>query len=269
VPDPLNPKQTIDLLKGISGFALPGTITALMGSSGAGKTTLMDVIAGRKTGGSIKGQVLLNGHPATDLAIRRATGYCEQMDIHSDASTFREALTFSAFLRQDADVPDSQKYDSVNECLDLLDLHPIANQIIRGSSTEQMKRLTIGVELAAQPSVLFLDEPTSGLDARSAKLIMDGVRKVADTGRTIICTIHQPSALVFSVFDSLLLLKRGGEMVFFGDLGVKATNMVAYFESIDGVSKLEESSNPATWMLGVIGAGVGSSIYTGGHLRTI
>ncbi|RLN65946.1 hypothetical protein BBJ29_007096 [Phytophthora kernoviae] len=260
VPDPSNPKQTIDLLKGISGFALPGTITALMGSSGAGKTTLMDVIAGRKTGGSIKGQVLLNGHPATDLAIRRATGYCEQMDIHSDASTFREALTFSAFLRQDADVSDSQKYDSVNECLDLLDLHPIANQIIRGSSTEQMKRLTIGVELAAQPSVLFLDEPTSGLDARSAKLIMDGVRKVADTGRTIICTIHQPSALVFSVFDSLLLLKCGGEMVFFGDLGVKATNMVAYFESIDGVSKLEEGSNPATWMLGMIGAGVGNDV---------
>ncbi|KAG3231395.1 hypothetical protein PI124_g23509 [Phytophthora idaei] len=180
-----------------------------MGSSGAGKTTLMDVIAGRKTGGQIRGDILLNGHPATELASRRATGYCEQMDIHSDASTFREALTFSAFLRQDADVPDSRKYDSVNECLDLLDLHPIADQIIRGSSTEQMKRLTIGVELAAQPSVLFLDEPTSGLDARSDKLIMDGVRKVANTGRTIVCTIHQPSAVVFSVFDSLLLLKRG------------------------------------------------------------
>ncbi|KAG7396268.1 hypothetical protein PHYBOEH_002535 [Phytophthora boehmeriae] len=229
-----------------------------MGSSGAGKTTLMDVIAGRKTGGQIRGQILLNGYPATDLTIRRATGYCEQMDIHSDASTFREALTFSAFLRQDADVPDSQKYDSVNECLELLDLHSIADQIIRGSSSEQMKRLTIGVELAAQPSVLFLDEPTSGLDARSAKLIMDGVRKVADTGRTIICTIHQPSALVFGVFDSLLLLKRGGEMVFFGDLGVDASKMVTYFESIEGVSKLEEGSNPATWMLEVIGAGVGN-----------
>ncbi|KAG3002954.1 hypothetical protein PC120_g19411 [Phytophthora cactorum] len=255
VPDAANSKSSIDLLKGVSRFALPGTITALMGSSGAGKTTLMDAIARRKTGGQIRGDILLNGHPATELAIRRATGYCEQMDIHSDASTFREALTFSAFLRQDADVPDSHKYDSVNECLDLLDLHPIADQIIRGSSTEQMKRLTIGVELAAQPSVLFLDEPTSGLDARSAKLIMDGVRKVANTGRTIVCTIHQPSAVVFSVFDSLLLLKRGGEMVFFGDLGEEASNLVTYFESIDGVSKLEKEYNPATWMLEVIGAG--------------
>ncbi|KUF78768.1 Pleiotropic drug resistance protein ABC superfamily [Phytophthora nicotianae] len=258
VPDPANSKASIELLKGVSGFALPGTITALMGSSGAGKTTLMDVIAGRKSGGQIRGDILLNGHPATELAIRRATGYCEQMDIHSDASTFREALTFSAFLRQDADVPDSQKYDSVNECLDLLNLHPIADQIIRGSSTEQMKRLTIGVELAAQPSVLFLDEPTSGLDARSAKLIMDGVRKVADTGRTIVCTIHQPSSVMFSAFDSLLLLKRGGEMVFFGDLGDKASNLVTYFESIEGVPKLEKDYNPATWMLEVIGAGVGN-----------
>ncbi|ETI56189.1 hypothetical protein F443_01230 [Phytophthora nicotianae P1569] len=258
VSGPANSKGNIDLLKGVSGFALPGTITALMGSSGAGKTTLMDVIAGRKTSGQIRGDILLNGYPATDLAIRRATGYCEQMDIHSEASTFREALTFSAFLRQGAEVPDAQKYESVNECLDLLDLHPIADQIIRGSSTEQMKRLTIGVELAAQPSVLFLDEPTSGLDARSAKLIMDGVRKVADTGRTIVCTTHQPSAVVFSVFDSLLLLKRGGEVVFFCDLGENASNLISYFESIDGVPKLEKDYNPATWMLEVIGAGVGN-----------
>uniref|UniRef100_M4BGT2 ABC transporter domain-containing protein n=1 Tax=Hyaloperonospora arabidopsidis (strain Emoy2) TaxID=559515 RepID=M4BGT2_HYAAE len=259
VPDPSNPKGTIDLLKGISGYALPGTITALMGSSGAGKTTLMDVIAGRKTGGKIGGHILLNGVPATDIAIRRSTGYCEQMDIHCESATFREALTFSAFLRQGADFPDSRKYDSVNECLELLDLHPIADQIIRGSSVEQMKRLTIGVELAAQSSVLFLDEPTSGLDARSAKLIMDGVRKVANTGRTVVCTIHQPSTEVFSVFDSLLLLKRGGETVFAGELGQNACEMIAYFESIDGVEKLPENYNAATWMLEVIGAGVGNS----------
>uniref|UniRef100_K3WZJ2 ABC transporter domain-containing protein n=1 Tax=Globisporangium ultimum (strain ATCC 200006 / CBS 805.95 / DAOM BR144) TaxID=431595 RepID=K3WZJ2_GLOUD len=256
VPLPSNPKESIYLLKGITGYALPGTMTALMGSSGAGKTTLMDVIAGRKTGGKIQGQILLNGYEANDLAIRRSTGYCEQMDIHSESSTIREALTFSAFLRQDSSVPDSQKYDSVNECLDLLDLHDIADQIIRGSSVEQMKRLTIGVELAAQPSVLFLDEPTSGLDARSAKLIMDGVRKVANSGRTIVCTIHQPSSEVFFLFDSLLLLKRGGETVFFGDLGKNCRNLINYFESIPGVASLPTGYNPATWMLECIGAGV-------------
>ncbi|TMW61665.1 hypothetical protein Poli38472_010728 [Pythium oligandrum] len=263
VPDPANPKEELNLLKGINGFAMPGKMTALMGSSGAGKTTLMDVIAGRKTGGKIKGQILLNGHQATDLAVRRATGYCEQMDIHSEASTIREALTFSAFLRQDSDVPDAVKYDSVEECLDLLDLRPIADQIIRGSSVEQMKRLTIGVELAAQPSVLFLDEPTSGLDARSAKLIMDGVRKVADTGRTIVCTIHQPSTEVFMLFDSLLLLKRGGQTVYFGDLGKDACELIQYFESVPGVDRIEDGYNPGTWMLEVIGAGVGNTANQG------
>ncbi|TMW67915.1 hypothetical protein Poli38472_007587 [Pythium oligandrum] len=259
VPNPTNPKEDLELLKGINGFALPGKMTALMGSSGAGKTTLMDVIAGRKTGGKIRGQILFNGYPATDLVTRRSTGYCEQMDIHSDASTFREALTFSAFLRQDSSVPDSAKYDSVEECLDLLDLRPIADQIIRGSSVEQMKRLTIGVELAAQPSVLFLDEPTSGLDARSAKLVMEGVRKVADTGRTIVCTIHQPSTEVFMLFDSLLLLKRGGQTVYFGDLGDRAGELISYFEKVPGVSPIEEGYNPGTWMLEVIGAGVGNT----------
>eukprot|EP00644_Phytophthora_capsici_P019429 jgi/Phyca11/531416/estExt2_fgenesh1_pm.C_PHYCAscaffold_3330001 len=256
VPDPHNPKESLTLLKGINGYAMPGSITALMGSTGAGKTTLMDVIAGRKTGGTIQGKILLNGYEASDLAIRRCTGYCEQMDIHSDASTIREALVFSAFLRQDSSVPDSQKYDSVEECLELLDLQSVADEIVRGSPTERMKRLTIGVELAADPRVLFLDEPTSGLDARSAKLIMDGVRKVADTGRTIVCTIHQPSTEVFMLFDKLLLLKRGGQTVYFGDLGERAQTMVDYFEAIPGVTPLAKGYNPATWMLECIGAGV-------------
>ncbi|KAG7376667.1 hypothetical protein PHYPSEUDO_012937 [Phytophthora pseudosyringae] len=254
--------ESIDLLKGISGYALPGTMTALMGSSGAGKTTLMDVIAGRKTGGTIKGEILLNGYLATELAIRRCTGYCEQLDIHSEGATIREALTFSAFLRQDSSVLERAKLASVEECLDLLDMRAIADQIIRGRSQEQMKRLTIGVELAAQPSVLFLDEPTSGLDAHSAKVIMDGVRKVADSGRTVVCTIHQPSSDVFFLFDSLLLLKRGGEMVFFGELDNAQSgdrecgHLVDYFEAIPEVAPLPEGQNPATWMLECIGAGV-------------
>jgi ABC-type multidrug transport system ATPase subunit len=258
VPKPGAKNETIDLLKNVSGYALPRTMTALMGSSGAGKTTLMDVIAGRKTGGSIKGKVMLNGHQASALAIQRTTGYCEQTDVHLDSSTIREALTFSAFLRQDSSVPDEAKYASVDECIKMLDLGAIAGQIVRACSPEQLKRLTIGVEIAAQPSVLFLDEPTSGLDARTAKIIMDGVRRVADSGRTVLCTIHQPSSEVFALFDSLLLLKRGGQTVFFGDLGANCGNLVEYFEAIRGVAPLDDDYNPATWMLECIGAGVDS-----------
>ncbi|EEY66631.1 ATP-binding Cassette (ABC) Superfamily [Phytophthora infestans T30-4] len=241
VLDPHNPKESLELLKKTNGFAVPGSITALMGR--------------RKTGGKITGRILLNGYEANDLAIRRCTGYCEQMDVRSKAGTIREALTFSSFLRQDASISDDKKYDSVNEYIGLLGLEDIADQIIRGSSVEQMKCLTIGVELAAQLSIIFLDEPTSGLDARSAKLIMDGVRKVADSGRTIICTIHQLSAEVFYLFDSLLLLKRGGETVFYGGLGRDCCSLIEYFDGIPGVSSLPLGYNPATWMLECIGAG--------------
>ncbi|KAG7395609.1 hypothetical protein PHYBOEH_003446 [Phytophthora boehmeriae] len=260
VPMPGGKKgEDIDLLQGVSGFARPGTMTALMGSSGAGKTTLMDVIAGRKTGGKIRGKIMLNGYPANDLAIRRCTGYCEQMDIHSESATIREALVFSAMLRQKSSIFVTDKMESVDECIALLELGPIADKIIRGSSTEQMKRLTIGVELVAQPSIIFMDEPTSGLDARSAKIIMNGVRKIANSGRTIVCTIHQPSSEVFSFFDSLLLLRRGGRVVFFGELGDESSNLINYFEAAPGVNPIEPGYNPATWMLECIGAGVGAT----------
>ena len=161
-------------------------------------------------------------------------------------------------MRQSADVSDADKLDAVEECLDLLNLRPIADKVLRGSSVEQIKRIAIGVELAAHTSVLFLDEPTSGLDARAAKLVMDAIRKVADSGRTVVCTIHQPSWEVVQDFDSLLLLKRGGEAVFFGEFGPNACELIQYFESIDGVTPMEKGANPATWMLDVIGAGIGN-----------
>ncbi|KAE8966592.1 hypothetical protein PR001_g28354 [Phytophthora rubi] len=102
-----------------------------------------------------------------------------------------------------------------------------------------------------------MDEPTSGLDARSAKLIMNGVRKIADSGRTIVCTIHQPSTEVFNLFDSLLLLRRGGRMVFFGELGEDSKHLIDYFEAFPDVKPITPGYNPATWMLECIGAGVG------------
>ncbi|KAF4322237.1 hypothetical protein BBO99_00002282 [Phytophthora kernoviae] len=128
-----------------------------------------------------------------------------------------------------------------------------------------MKRLTIGVELVAQPSILFLNEPTSGLDAHSAKIVMDGVRKVADSGRTVMCTIHQPSSDVFFLFDSLLLLKHGGEMVFFGELENippdqrECEHLIDHFENFPAVPRLPTDQNPTTWMLECIRAGIGAT----------
>lgn len=264
-----NGTVTRELLKGVTGYAMPGTMTALMGSTGAGKTTLLDVLAGRKRGkggcrkrkgaSSLRGRVLLNGIDATELAVRRCTGYCEQTDVHSDGSTFREALQFSAYLRQKDQVASERIEEIVTECLELLGLSDVAGQLIRGSSNEQRKRLTLGVELVAQSSVLFLDEPTSGLDARAAKSLMDGVRKIADSGRTVICTIHQPSTEVFLLFDSLLLLQRGGETVYFGELGRNGETLINYVQGLAlprGSPIYKRGDNPATWILDVIGAGV-------------
>ncbi|KAH9182035.1 hypothetical protein AeNC1_015990 [Aphanomyces euteiches] len=217
----------------------------------------MDVIAGRKTGGKIVGDILLNGYPATDLAIRRCTGYCEQMDIHCESATFREALTFSAMLRQLNEIPTATKLAHAEECIRLLGMQNIADKIIRGSSVEQMKRLTIGVELAAAPSVLFLDEPTSGLDARSAKIIMSGIRKIASTGRTVVCTIHQPSTgclrCLTACCCSNAVTRRSSTATW-----VPTRPLIEYFMRVPGTLELQPGYNPATWMLENIGAGVES-----------
>ncbi|GLE00664.1 hypothetical protein PINS_up009452 [Pythium insidiosum] len=244
-------REELDLLRGVSGFALPGTMTAFMGSRGAGKTTLMRLLAGRTRikGSSVRGDIFLNGYPATDLALRRCVGYGAQRDVHSESATVREAMRFAATLRQDATISSTEKMVYVEECIDLLGLRPIANKIIRGSTAEEMKRISIGVELAASPSVLCMDEPTNGVDARSALVIMTALRKVADTGRTVICTMHQPSYDVLNLFDSVLLLQRGGQMVFFGETGDESNKLIEYFEDIPGMNPLKPGHNPASWIL--------------------
>ena len=253
----------LDLLKGVSGFTKPGQMTALMGSSGAGKTTLMDVIAGRKTSGTIKGDIMVNGNPQDLKTFSRVSGYVEQTDIHSPMTTVAEAVQFSARLRLPEDVPTHVKDAFVEDIMDTLELTPIGGKVVGtlsdgGLSVEQRKRLTIAVELGANPSVLFLDEPTSGLDARAAIIVLQSVRKIAYTGRSVMCTIHQPSIFLFQMFDQLLLLKRGGETVFFGDLGPDASHLIAYFSAYKDTPQIKDGANPATWMLEVIGAGTSS-----------
>lgn len=261
IPNPSGEKgATIDLLKGISCFAMPGRMLALMGSSGAGKTTLLDVLAGIKNVGKARGQIFLNGLPLKQSDFTRIAGYVQQFGVHSNTSTIRESLEFSMALRlprSSVVATDAERASFIDKQLDLLELNDIQDQLAGHCSMEQNKRLTLGVELVANPSIVFADEPTSGLDARAASIVMRVLQKVARSGRVVVATIHQPSVQVFNRFDDLLLLKRGGQIVFFGELGVEAKSLISYFESIPGVPSCPEGTNPAAWMLDVIGGGTG------------
>lgn len=155
------PSGELRLLNNIYGYVKPGELTALMGASGAGKTTLLDVLASRKNIGIITGDVLVDGIPK-GTAFQRSTSYAEQLDTHEGTQTVREALRFSADLRQPYHVPQAEKYAYVEEILGLLEMEDMADAIIgspeAGLAVESRKRLTIGVELAAKPELLlFLD----------------------------------------------------------------------------------------------------------------
>ncbi|KAK8543055.1 hypothetical protein V6N12_015624 [Hibiscus sabdariffa] len=249
-------QRKVQLLSNVTGALRPGILTALMGTSGAGKTTLLDVLAGRKTIGFIYGEIKVSGYPKVQETFSRISGYCEQNDIHSPQITVQESLIFSASLRLASHIDSKTKAEFVEEVLEIIELNDVKDALVgipglSGLSTAQRKRLTIAVELVANPSIIFMDEPTSGLDARAAAIVMRAVKKVADTGRTIICTIHQPSIDIFEAFDELILLKNGGSLIYFGPLGQRSCKVIEYFESIPGVPKIKDNCNPATWMLEV------------------
>ncbi|XP_065870872.1 pleiotropic drug resistance protein 2-like isoform X2 [Euphorbia lathyris] len=249
-------EDRLQLLRDVSGAFKPGVLTALVGVSGAGKTTLMDVLAGRKTGGYVEGSISISGYPKRQETFARISGYCEQNDIHSPHVTVYESLVYSAWLRLAKDINSKTRKLFVEEVMDLVELKSLRNSIVGlpgvdGLSTEQRKRLTIAVELVANPSIIFMDEPTSGLDARAAAIVMRTVRNTVDTGRTVVCTIHQPSIDIFEAFDELLLMKRGGQVIYAGQLGHQSHKLVEYFESVPGVPKITDGYNPATWMLDI------------------
>ncbi|CAI9101370.1 OLC1v1038676C1 [Oldenlandia corymbosa var. corymbosa] len=250
------PQKRLQLLHDITGTFRPGVLTALMGVSGAGKTTLFDVIAGRKTSGTVDGNIQIGGFPKVQKTFTRISGYCEQIDIHSPQITVEESVIFSAWLRLDLSIDSKTRSELVGDVLKTIELDEIKDSLVgvpgvTGLSTEQRKRLTIAVELVANPSIIFLDEPTTGLDARAAAIVMRAVKNVAATGRTIVCTIHQPSIDIFEAFDELLLLKSGGRMIYCGPLGQHSCEVIKYFEGISGVPKIRNNYNPATWMLEV------------------
>lgn len=249
------------ILDHVDGWVKPGTLTALMGVSGAGKTTLLDCLADRASIGVITGDMFVDGN-LRDQSFQRKTGYVQQQDLHLQTTTVREALTFSAILRQPAHISKKEKLEYVEEVIKLLEMQEYADAVVgvpgEGLNVEQRKRLTIGVELAAKPPLLlFIDEPTSGLDSQTSWAILDLLEKLTQAGQAILCTIHQPSAMLFQRFDRLLFLTKGGKTVYFSEIGESSKTLISYFKR-NGGSACPPQANPAEWMLEVIGAAPGT-----------
>ena len=216
------------LLNRVNGYAKPGVMVALMGASGAGKTTLLNTLRANQRIGVVSGEMLVDGRKV-GTEFQRITGFVEQQDLHDRTATIREAIEFSAILRQERSVPREEKVAYVDEIIDLLELRELADALILSLGVEQRKRVTIAVELAAKPSLIFLDEPTSGLDSQSAYSIVRFLKKLAAAGHGIICTIHQPSSVLIQQFDMILALNPGGNAFYFGRIGENGSAVIKYF----------------------------------------
>ncbi|KAK9773250.1 hypothetical protein SCAR479_10167 [Seiridium cardinale] len=224
--------KTKTLLTAINASFQPGTLTAILGGSGSGKTTLLNTVAERVFSSRLSqtGSVTFNGSEGVHSA-RHA--YVMQQDILLPTLTVRETLRYSADLRLPSSTSKEDRLLIVEEVILELGLKECADTRIgnsqhRGCSGGEKRRTSIGVQLLANPSVLFLDEPTTGLDATSAHQLVKTLKVLAKKGRTIITTIHQPRSEIWDLFDNLVILSRGGPVysgprsecgIWFSDLG--------------------------------------------------
>lgn len=206
-----------EILSGISGIAHPGQITAIMGASGAGKSTFLDILARKNKRGTVLGSMCVNGEKIMDNEYRNVIGYVDQEDTLLPTLTVHETILTSALLRLPADMGLPVKEQRVVEVMQQLGIYQIKDQMIgseegsgRGISGGEKRRVGIACELVTSPSILFLDEPTSGLDAFNAFNVVECLVTLAKTyNRTVIFTIHQPRSNIVALFDHLILLAKG------------------------------------------------------------
>lgn len=204
------------VLRDTRGDLPPGGFCCILGPSGAGKSTLIDILAGKRKAGKVEGKVVY----LEDEGRRVKIGYCDQSDVLSPTSTVLETLQFAAYLRLPENVSKAAKDERAHTVLRELGLEHIAHTRVgsgehRGISGGEMRRVSIGIELVADPDVLVLDEPTSGLDSVSAARIVSLLKTLAEEHRTtIVASIHQPSSALYHMFSQVLLLANGRQLYF-------------------------------------------------------
>ena len=223
--------------------------------SPSGKTTLLDVLAGRKTVGNISGEILFGGVHPSRMFLRRFTGYVEQFDTLVPILTVDEMLMYTAELKLEVSTSDEDRHMAVENVIKTLALDTCRNTLIgspdnRGISGGQAKRVNIGIALISNPSVLFLDEPTTGLDSYTSNEIMTAVKNLASGGITVCATIHSPTPYCFNLFDRLLLLLRG-RVVYFGRNGPAAVEYLHDIASDIATTVEYDEKNPADWITDV------------------
>ncbi|XP_008314845.1 broad substrate specificity ATP-binding cassette transporter ABCG2b [Cynoglossus semilaevis] len=246
------------ILKDVSGIMRPG-MNAIMGATGSGKTSLLDVLAGRKDPAGLRqGQVLVDGQAVTS-ELRLCSAYVVQDDVLMGTLSVRENLLFSANLRLNPkEFSTADKHSRVNAILQDLGLTDCANTkigtaFLRGVSGGERKRCSIGMELITSPSLLFLDEPTTGLDSNTANSIISLLHNLSRRGKTVIFSIHQPRYSIFRLFDHLTLMHKG-EVVYAG----AADKALDYFSQLG--YQIEPFNNPADFFMDVTSGAATSSI---------
>ena len=228
----------------------PGEMVALMGPSGAGKTTLMDLLAGNKT--PTQGEVLFNGRAASKEFIANNIGYVPQQEdsFYNDLTVY-ETLYYACKLKLPSDTTHDEIEQRIAQLLKDMELEAVKDIIIGHSGTGisggQAKRVNIALELISEPDVLFLDEPTSGLDSTSTDKLTQVLEELRNRGKTIIMTIHQPRVEVFNAMKQVILMGKGGKLVYYGP----PTQVEAYFSAVTSMPKPKET-NPSDFMLDVL-----------------
>ncbi|KAF8475713.1 ATP-binding cassette sub-family G member 2 [Kalaharituber pfeilii] len=212
------------ILSGVHGVVYPGQLMAIMGASGAGKTTFLDILARKNKRGTVTGSFYINGETVSDEDFKNVVGFVDQEDTMMPTLTVYETILNSALLRLPRDMSRKAKYRRVMEVMNELGIMHIKDQIIgseesgmRGISGGEKRRVGIACELVTSPSILFLDEPTSGLDSFNAYNVIECLVTLAKNyNRTVIFTIHQPRSNIVALFDQLILLAKG-KMVYSGE----------------------------------------------------